>query len=235
MQNVDIVTVRENTEDVYTGEETVKNDGDTVECIKRITKKSSDRIAKFALNYAQNNNRKLVTAVHKSNVCKKSDGLFLKCHRNVFKDSEQQFGVRYNEQLADSMLYKLMINHNEFDIVSCPNLYGDLISDLLAGMIGSLGLMPAAQLNEEKGFALFEPTHGSAPDIAGQNVVNPISQWRSAVLMLQYMGYYEEGKKIDDGIDYLLENDYVTPELNGKCTTTDMTKYLCKYLQGEEF
>merc|ERR1712130_949717 len=122
----------------------------------------------------------------------------------------------------------LMIAHNEFDIVSCPNLYGDLISDLLAGMIGSLGLMPAAQLNEKDGFALFEPTHGSAPDIAGKNIVNPISQWRSAVLMLQYMGYQDIAQNIENGIDYLLENDYVTPELNGNCSTTDMTKYLCK-------
>lgn len=233
-KNVDIVTVRENTEDLYTGEENVFDNGDKVECIKRITKKGSDRIANFALNYAKNNNRKLVTSVHKANVCKKSDGLFLKCHREIFKDSKQKYDVEYKEQLADSILYKLMINHNEFDVVSCPNLFGDLISDLLAGMIGSLGLMPAAQLNLEKGFALFEPTHGSAPDIAGQNIVNPISQWRSAVLMLQHLGYQDIAKNIENGIDYLLQNDYTTPELGGKCKTTDMTNYLCKYLKGDK-
>lgn len=230
-KNVDIVTIRENTEDLYTGEETVKDNGDTVECIKRITKMASDRIADFALKYAVNNERKVVTAVHKSNVCKKSDGLYLQCHRNRFMDSEARYGVKYNEQLADSMLYKLMVEHSEFDVLSCPNLFGDVISDLLAGMIGSLGLMPAAQFNKEDGYALFEPTHGSAPDIAGQNVVNPISQWRSAVLMLQYLGYNDIARNIEDGIDHLLENDLVTQELNGSCSTSDMTKHLCEYLQ----
>eukprot|EP01084_Bolivina_argentea_P060249 110083_1 len=230
-KNVDIITVRENTEDLYTGEESVSNDGDTVEAIKRITKTASDRIAKFALQYAIDNNRKRVTAVHKSNVCKKSDGLFLNCHRNIFEDSENKHGIIYNEQLADSMLYKLMINHNEFDMLSCPNLFGDLVSDLLGGMIGSLGLMGSAQLNEENGYAMFEPIHGSAPDIGGNNIANPISQWRSAVLMLQYMGYNNIAQNIENGIQYLLENDYVTPELlNGKCTTTQMTNYLCQYL-----
>eukprot|EP00486_Rosalina_sp_Unknown_P011500 CAMPEP_0201591014 /NCGR_PEP_ID=MMETSP0190_2-20130828/184433_1 /ASSEMBLY_ACC=CAM_ASM_000263 /TAXON_ID=37353 /ORGANISM="Rosalina sp." /LENGTH=340 /DNA_ID=CAMNT_0048048351 /DNA_START=138 /DNA_END=1160 /DNA_ORIENTATION=- len=233
-KNVDIVTIRENTEDLYTGEEHVKDNGDTVECIKRITKNASDRIANFALNYAKNNNRKLVTSVHKANVCKKSDGLFLNCHREIFKDSKEKYGIQYNENLADSILYKLMIAHSEFDVVSCPNLYGDLISDLLGGMIGSLGLMPAAQINQVEDYGLFEPTHGSAPDIAGQNIVNPISQWRSAVLMLQYLGYQEIGENIEEGIEYLLENDYVTHELGGKCTTTDMTNYLCKYLKGDK-
>lgn len=233
-KNVDIVTIRENTEDLYTGEEIVKDNGDTVEAIKRITKNASNRIANFALNYAKNNNRKLVTSVHKANVCKKSDGLFLNCHREIFKDSKQKYNIEYKENLADSILYKLMISHSEFDVVSCPNLYGDLISDLLGGMIGSLGLMPAAQVNEIDNYGLFEPTHGSAPDIAGQNIVNPISQWRSAVLMLQYLNYQDIAQNIENGIDYLLENDYVTPELGGKCTTTDMTDYLCKYLKGDK-
>eukprot|EP00484_Ammonia_sp_Unknown_P028171 CAMPEP_0197024728 /NCGR_PEP_ID=MMETSP1384-20130603/5232_1 /TAXON_ID=29189 /ORGANISM="Ammonia sp." /LENGTH=351 /DNA_ID=CAMNT_0042453165 /DNA_START=137 /DNA_END=1192 /DNA_ORIENTATION=+ len=233
-QNVDIVTVRENTEDLYTGEETVKAQGEEVECIKRITKRASDRIANFALQYARNNGRKVVTAVHKANVCKKSDGLFLKCHREIFADSQAKYGVTYNEQLADSALYKLMVNHQEFDVISCPNLFGDLISDLLGGMIGSLGLMPAAQINDEEGFALFEPTHGSAPDIAGQNQVNPISQWRSAVLMLQYLGHQDVAQRVDEGIDYLLENDHVTVDLGGSLSTTQITQYLCRYLQGDK-
>eukprot|EP00483_Globobulimina_turgida_P005547 UN05557 len=121
-------------------------------------------------------NKTMVTSVHKANVCKFSDGLFLECHRNIFKDSYSKYGIEYNEQLADSLLYKLMVNHKSFQILSCPNLFGDLISDLLGGMIGSLGLMPSAQLNVEKGYALFEPIHGSGPDIAGKNIVNPISQ-----------------------------------------------------------
>ena len=225
-QDVDIVVVRENTECLYTGEEHVLDGGDTVEAVKRITRRASTRIARFALELAQQQRRRKVTAVHKANVCKRSDGLFLQCHRDVFVGAD----VEYEEQLADSLLFKLMADHRHFSVLSCPNLFGDLVSDLLGGMIGSLGLMPSAQFNRETGVAVFEPTHGSAPDIAGQNVANPISLWRSAVMMLEHLGHGEVAQRVEDGIGFLLDHDHVTPELNGACSTTDMTRLLCKYL-----
>jgi len=230
-QGVDIVVVRENTEDLYSGEEHVKDGGDTVEAVKRITRRASTRIARFALELAAQQKRRKVTAVHKANVCKRSDGLFLQCHRDVFDGAEAAHGVAYEEQLADSLLFKLMAAHTEFSVLSCPNLFGDLVSDLLGGMIGSLGLMPSAQFNRETGVAVFEPTHGSAPDIAAQNIANPISLWRSAVMMLEHLGHFEVAQRIEGGIEFLLDNDYVTPELNGTCSTTDMTRLLCTYLK----
>lgn len=255
--NLDIVVVRENTEDLYSGEEyfflnddlncanpiDIKDNKDnkysvkdlSQACaIKRITRKASMRIAKFCYTYAKENNRHKVTALHKANVNKYSDGLFLECHKNVFDSNSDN--IEYNDQLADSLLYKLMLNHSEFDILSCPNLYGDLVSDLLGGMIGSLGLMPAAHIHfDENGessnnYALFEPTHGSAPDIAGLDAVNPISQWRSAIMMFEYLKQPQIANTIENGIQHLLKNGIVTKDLGGKCTTSQMTAQLVKYL-----
>ncbi|ETO28425.1 hypothetical protein RFI_08709 [Reticulomyxa filosa] len=286
-QNVNIITIRENTEDLYSGEEVCKkkktsffffppskkkkklrqstnfpfffflkkkkkhvyDNGDRVEAIKRITRKCSERIAKFAFHYARTHHRQKVTAVHKANVNKKSDGLFLECHRACGNEPLNRKSIVYTEQLADSLLYKLMTKHSDFDVLSCPNLYGDLVSDLLGGMIGSLGLMPAAQFHAEwqtdvslsskddatthsesdqpcYRYALFEPTHGSAPDIAQQNKVNPISQWRSVVLLLEYLGDFRLSHVLETCIQQMLKDGFVTPDLKGRFSTTDMTKHI---------
>ena len=243
--NLDIVVIRENTEDLYTGEEHIYDGGERIEAIKRVTKRACDRIAQYAFDYCVANQRVKCTAVHKANVNKLADGLYLDCHRKVFVDSPQNANnqIEYSEQLVDSFLYKLVVDHLQFDVIVANNLYGDLISDLLGGMVGSLGLMPAAHYNPSEGLALFEPTHGSAPDIAGQNIVNPISQWKSAAMMLQYLGCPQHSQRIENGIEFLLSRALVTPDLfysnesaaeSRPLSTTEMTAEMCRYLQREE-
>jgi isocitrate dehydrogenase (NAD+) len=173
---IDIVVYRENTEDLYTGEEKW-TDADTVEGIKRITRSASERIARSAFEYALAHGRKRVTAVHKANVCIAADGLFLSTARAV---AAQFPTIAFDDTLADSALTKLVqpLSARAFDVLLCPNLYGDLISDLTAGLVGSLGLCPSMQIGHPSSGAVFEPCHGSAPDIAGKGIANPISQIR---------------------------------------------------------
>ena len=190
-QNVDLVVVRENTEDLYAGIERMV-DKDTAESIKIITRKASERIADFAFKYAVNNNRNEVCAVSKANIMKFSDGLFLECCRKI---SEKYPNIQYKEILVDNLCMQLVQKPEKFDVLVLPNLYGDIVSDLTAGLTGGLGLARGANIGEN--CAVFEPVHGSAPDIKGQNKANPSALLLSAVEMLKYIGEKDYADKIE--------------------------------------
>lgn len=215
--DADLVIVRENTEGMYTGEEEW-TDPDTVVAIKRITRKASRRIAQFAFDYARRTGRRRITAVHKANVCKQSDGLFLSECRAVAAANPD---IPYGEQLCDSLLTKLVTRPEEFDVLVAPNLYGDLISDLAGGLVGGLGLCASANLGDD--YALFEPSHGSAPDIAGLNIVNPTSQIRCGVLLLDFLGEHETARRVEAALlAVILEGRWTTPDLGGSAGTREM-------------
>jgi len=224
--DVDLLVVRENTEDVYTGEEKWVDDN-TVEGVKRITRKASTRIAKKAFELAEKHGRKRVTAVHKANVCKQADGFFLDICRDVASSYPD---IKFDDQLADSLLTKMVINPSEWDVLLCPNLYGDMVSDLAAGIVGSLGLCPSGQYGEE--YAVFEPCHGSAPDIAGKDISNPISQLLSGAMLLRHLGEPEAAQKIEVALEKVtvLGGDNLTPDLGGTGTTTSMTDAIIREL-----
>eukprot|EP01084_Bolivina_argentea_P060250 110085_1 len=230
-ENINIICVRENTEDLYTEEEIIKDNGNTVELVKRITKKSSKRIAEFCKNYCITNNRNKLGVVTREDITPLADRLYLKYHREIFKDSHKKYNIEYNEYLANDLLYRLMIDHSQFDVLSCPNMYGDLISDLLGGMIGSLGLMPSSQFGDDN-YALFEPVHGAAPDIARQNIINPISMWRTANMMLDHLGEGYIVDVIESGIKQLLVEGKFTPDLGGSLSTTQMTDELLTCIEN---
>ncbi len=213
----DLVVIRENTEDLYIGEEEWV-DGDTVVATKRITRKASRRIAEYAFSYARRTGRRLVTAIHKANVCKQSDGLFLTECRAV---AAAHPDIAFNDQLCDSLLTKLVTRPEDFDVLVAPNLYGDLVSDLAGGLIGGLGLCPSANLGD--GYALFEPCHGSAPDIAGRNTANPTSQIRCGVLMLDHLGEHEAARRVEAALrEVIAEGRWTTPDLGGSAGTREM-------------
>lgn len=215
--NVDIVVVRENTEDLYAGIER-QVDADTAESIKIITRSASERIAKFAFDYAVNNGRREVTCVTKANIMKLSDGLFLECFRNIAKDYPQ---IKTREILVDNICMQLVQNPSQFDILVLPNLYGDIVSDLCAGLIGGLGVAQGANIGKD--YAVFEPVHGSAPDIKGQNKANPTALLLSAVEMLKYIGENSYAEKIETALFKTLKSGICTRDLGGMATTTDFT------------
>ena len=215
-ENVDIVVVRENTEDLYAGIEK-QIDDDTAESIKRITRPASERIAKFAFDYALKNNRKFVTVVTKANICKLSDGLFLESARNVAKN----YNIPLKEILVDNCCMQLVQNPNQFDVLLLPNLYGDIVSDLCAGLIGGLGVAQGANIGKD--YAVFEPVHGSAPDIAGQNKANPTAMLMSAIEMLNYIGEENAGKRIKSALFKTLESNIKTADLGGNTSCTAFT------------
>ena len=217
--NVDLVIVRENTEDLYAGIER-QIDVDTAESIKIITRKASTRIVEFAFDYAIKNNRKLVTAVSKANICKLSDGLFLECAREVAKKYPQ---IEYKEILVDNLCMQLVQKPEQFDVLVLPNLYGDIVSDLCAGLIGGLGVAQGANIGLEA--AVFEPVHGSAPDIKGQNKANPTALLLSAIEMLKYIEQRDVAEKVEKALyKTLKEQKVVTADLGGTATTTEFTK-----------
>ena len=213
--NVDIVVVRENTEDLYAGIER-QVDVDTAESIKIITRKASTRIAKFAFDYAVKNNRKEVCVVTKANIMKLSDGLFLECFRNVAKDYPQ---IKTREILVDNLCMQLVQNPEQFDVLVLPNLYGDIVSDLCAGLIGGLGVAQGANIGYD--CAVFEPVHGSAPDIKGQNKANPTALLLSAIEMLRYIGETTYAEKIEKALFKTLKDGNCTVDLGGTLSTTD--------------
>ncbi len=215
---VDIVVVRENTEDLYAGIER-QVDEDTAESIKIITRKASERIAKFAFDYAVKNNRKEVCVVTKANICKLSDGLFLDSARKIAKDYPT---IAFREVLVDNCCMQLVQNPNQFDVLLLPNLYGDIVSDLCAGLIGGLGIAQGANIGLD--YAVFEPVHGSAPDIAGQNKANPTAMLMSAIEMLNYIGENEAGKKIKLALFETLNAGIKTADIGGSATTTEFTQ-----------
>ena len=217
--NVDVVTIRENTEGEYSGLEHEVIPG-VVESLKIITRKSSMRIAEYAFDYAVKNNRKRVTAVHKANIMKMSDGLFLECCREVSKKFPQ---ITYDEVIVDACCMKLVKNPRDFDVMVTPNLYGDIVSDLCAGLIGGLGVTPSGNYGEKA--ALFEAVHGTAPDIAGQNKANPTAFLLSAVMMLKHLGKYQTGQNVHDAVMRVLTSGKsLTGDLGGKATCTEFTK-----------
>ncbi|MCF0110280.1 MAG: isocitrate/isopropylmalate dehydrogenase family protein [Erysipelotrichaceae bacterium] len=216
--DVDLVVFRENTEDLYIGIEEVI-DENTVHAIKKITRKASERIIRAAFDYAVTNNRKKVTCVHKANILKKSDGLFLQ----IFNEIKNEYpDIISNDLIVDNTCMQLVMNPKQFDVMVMPNLYGDILSDLTSGLIGGLGLLPSANKNDE--YAIFEAVHGSAPDIAGKNIANPTALLLSACMMLDHLGYMEEADRIRKAINKVLTSTAIrTKDLGGTATTTEYT------------
>lgn len=217
--NVDLVIFRENTEDLYAGIEHMVNE-EIAESIKIISKKASDKIIKAAFEYARNNKRKKVTAVHKANIMKLSDGLFLKCARSIAKEYED---IEFEDLIVDAMSMKLVLNPENYDVLVMPNLYGDILSDMASGLVGGLGLIPGANIGEHG--AVFEPAHGSAPDIAGQNKANPSAAILSAVMMLRYISENEAAEKIEKALEKVIkEGRFITEDLGGHTGTIEFTE-----------
>lgn len=222
--NVDIVVVRENTEDLYAGIER-QIDKDTAESIKIITRAASTRIAKFAFDYAVSNGRKEVCAVSKANICKLSDGLFLESVRDVAKKYKN---IKYREILVDNCCMQLVQKPEQFDVLVLPNLYGDIVSDLCAGLIGGLGVAQGANIGVDS--AVFEAVHGSAPDIAGQDKANPTALLLSAIEMLKYIGENSYAEKIEKALLKALSGLILTSDLGGYAKCSEFTDEIIKNL-----
>lgn len=223
--DVDLVIVRENTEDLYAGVEHMVGNN-AAESIKIITREASERIARFAFDYAVKHGRKKVTAVHKANIMKLTDGLFLRCAREVAAEYPQ---IQYEEVIVDALSMKLVQNPHQYDVLVLPNLYGDIISDLCAGLVGGVGVAPGANIGTD--YAVFEAVHGSAPDIAGQNKANPLALILSGIMMLEYLGEGEAAQRITNAVEKVLQQGVdITPDLGGTATTTQMTSAILRYL-----
>jgi isocitrate dehydrogenase (NAD+) len=213
---LDLVVVRENTESLYSGIEHVVVPG-VVESLKIITEKASTRIARFAFEYARAEKRKKITAVHKANIMKMSDGLFLDCFHNVAKGYPD---IEADDKIVDNACMQLVMRPEQFDIMLCENLYGDIVSDLCAGLVGGLGLVPGANIGELG--AVFEAVHGSAPDIAGQGIANPTALLQSSILMLRYINEREAADRIERAILKVFEEGKVrTRDIGGTAKTAE--------------
>ncbi len=217
--DLDLVIVRENTEGLYSGIEHVVVPG-VVESLKIITEKASTRIARFAFDYARRENRKKVTAIHKANIMKLSDGLFLDCFRKVAAEYPD---IAADDKIVDNACMQLVMNPQQFDVLLLENLYGDIISDLAAGLVGGLGVVPGANIGELG--AVFEAVHGSAPDIAGKNIANPTALLQTAVMMLRYLNERAAADLIERSMIYTLADKQVrTRDLGGTASTTEYTE-----------
>lgn len=215
---IDLVIFRENTEDLYSGlEHEVVTD--VVTSLKVITRTASIRIAKYAFNFARAMKRRKITAIHKANIMKLADGLFLRCAREVAADYPE---VQYKELIVDNASMQLVMKPESFDLLLLPNLYGDIISDLAAGLVGGLGLVPGANMGEK--YAIFEAVHGSAPDIAGKGVANPTALMRSGVLLLMHLGETEAANRLMRAIERVYaEGKTVTPDIGGNASSGQFT------------
>jgi isocitrate dehydrogenase (NAD+) len=224
-EGVDLVIVRENTEDLYSGLEHEVVPG-VVESLKIITERASTRIARFAFEHARANGRKRVTAIHKANIMKLGDGLFLQSTRAVAREYAD---IAYDEKIIDAACMSLVLHPEKFDVLLLPNLYGDIVSDLGAGLVGGLGVVPGANIGLE--CAVFEAVHGSAPDIANKNLANPTALLLSGLLMLDYIGEREASARIRAALgEVLTEGRVRTRDLNGTATTTEFTDEICRVL-----
>lgn len=225
--NIDLVVVRENTEDLYSGvEHYVDEDKTCAESIRIITKKASERIVRFAFNYARENKRKKVTAVHKANIMKFTDGLFLDTAREVAKDFPD---IEFEDRIVDNMAMQLVKNPEAFDVIVTTNLFGDILSDLCAGLVGGLGLAPGANIGEE--YAVFEAVHGSAPKYKGQYKVNPTAVILASAMMLGYLGEKDWERRIVKAVsETIKEGKYVTYDLGGSASTVEMGKRIAEKL-----
>jgi isocitrate dehydrogenase (NAD+) len=222
-QGVDLVIVRENTEDLYAGLEHQVVDG-VVESLKIITERASTRIAQFAFSHARRHGRKKVTAIHKANIMKLSDGLFLECCRRTAREYAD---IKYDERIVDAACMHLVINPAQFDVLLLPNLYGDIVSDLCAGLVGGLGVVGAANLGTE--VAMFEAVHGSAPDIAGKLMANPTALLLSAVLMLEHIDERDAARRIMHALGAVLSAGAVrTRDLGGAASTLEFADAVCR-------
>jgi isocitrate dehydrogenase (NAD+) len=218
-EGVDLVVVRENTEDLYSGLEHVVVPG-VVESLKIITERASTRIARFAFEYARSHGRRRVSAVHKANIMKLSDGLFLDCCRRVAKEHPD---LRYDEIIVDNACMQLVLDPTRFDLLLLENLYGDIVSDLCAGFIGGLGMAPGANIGDE--CAVFEAVHGSAPDIAGGDLANPIAVILSGAMMLDHLAESDAARRVREAVRGVLEDGQtLTRDLGGTAGTTGIAE-----------
>ena len=221
--DIDLVIVRENTEDLYAGLEHEVVPG-VVESLKIITERASSRIAEFAFTHARRHGRKKVTAIHKANIMKLSDGLFLECVRTI---SRKYTDIAYDEKIVDAACMHLVMNPGQFDVLVMPNLYGDIVSDLCAGLVGGLGVVGAANLGTEIG--VFEAVHGSAPDIAGKNVANPTALLLSAVMMLRHIDEGAAADAVMAALDRVLtQGSAKTRDLGGTASTFEFADAVCR-------
>lgn len=224
--NVDLIIFRENSEDLYVARERMV-DADTAEAVKVITRQASERVAHFAFDYMRKTGRRKLSVIHKANVLKLTDGLFLKTAQDVAR-GYPEFEV--NQRVVDALCMELVIKPEEFDCLLLPNLYGDIVSDLAAGLVGGLGVAPGANIGS--GCAVFESVHGSAPDIAGKDVANPIAIILSAVMMLRYIGEVAAADRIERALTTVLsEGKYVTRDLGGSAGTRRMTAAIIEKLK----
>ena len=222
---VDLIVVRENTEDVYSGIEHQIAPG-VVESVKVITARASRRIARYAFELARRQRRRRVTSIHKANIMKLSDGLFLACARQIAKHHRR---VHYDELIVDNACMQLVLRPQEFDVLLLENLYGDIVSDLCAGLVGGLGLVPGANIGDR--CAIFEAVHGTAPDIAGKGLANPLAAIFSGIMLLRHIGQAGPAKRLERAAHRLLaEGRTRTRDLGGKATTKQMTERLIALL-----
>lgn len=222
--NIDFMIVRENTEDLYIGDEEETIDGAIAR--KKVTKKASEKICDYAFKYAVDTNRSKVTAVHKANVLKISDGLFKKTFYEV---AENYPDIESNDFYVDATAMYLITNPLDFEVIVTSNLYGDILSDEGAGLVGGLGMIPSANIGDNNG--LFEPVHGSAPDIAGKLIANPAATILSACMMLDYLGESKQARRVEEVlIDVIKEAKVVTPDLGGNASTYEMADYIASKL-----
>ncbi len=215
---IDMVIFRENTEDLYAGleHEVVK---DVVTSLKVITRFASERIARYAFNFARAARRKKITAVHKANIMKLSDGMFLRCSREVAKEYPE---IEYKELIVDNASMQLVMRPEQFDVLLMPNLYGDIVSDLAAGLVGGLGIVPGANMGEKH--AVFEAVHGSAPDIAGKGIANPTALMLSSVMMLEHLGERAAAERLQKAVEAVYaEGECLTRDVGGEASTSQFT------------
>ncbi|MDI6735250.1 MAG: isocitrate/isopropylmalate dehydrogenase family protein [bacterium] len=228
-ENIDLVMIRENTEGLYSGiEHFIDQDKTIGESIRVISRKGSERIVKFAFEYALSHNRKKVTCIHKANILKVTCGLFLQVAREIAKGYPQ---ITFEDKIVDNMAMQLVKNPQEYDVLVTTNLFGDVLSDLCAGLIGGLGLAPSANIGEE--IAVFEPVHGSAPKYAGQDKVNPCACILSGAMMLEHLGEKEAGKRIVKAVaDVIKEGKTLTYDLGGTAKTSEITRAIIQKIIG---
>ena len=225
-ENVDIVLVRENTEDLYSGLEHEVVPG-VVESLKIITERASTRIARFAFEYAKRSNRKKIHAIHKANIMKLSDGLFLKSLRAV---AERYKDIEYKEMIVDNACMQMVLDPQQFDMLLLPNLYGDVMSDLAAGLVGGLGVVPSGNIGDE--CAMFEAVHGTAPDIAGKGLANPTALLMSGIMMLDHLNERPAARRIEAALERVYrEGKHATRDLGGRATTTEFTDAIIAALE----
>ncbi|MEG0453283.1 MAG: isocitrate/isopropylmalate family dehydrogenase, partial [Coprobacillus sp.] len=224
-EDVDLVIIRENTEDLYKGIEYMVTK-DVANGVKLITRQASEKICRYAFDYAKNNKRKKVTAVHKANIMKYTDGLFLEAFRDVAKDYPD---IEAQEVIVDNMCMQLVLRPETFDVLVAPNLYGDIVSDLCAGLVGGLGFAPSGNIGDE--YRIYEAVHGSAPDIAGKNIANPSALLLAFALMLEALGQLDKADQLRNALAKVVEEGKtVTSDIGGTATTSQFTSAIIEKL-----